>query len=122
MLLSLMSNLHEVFLSKSFHDQRVWTLDASGRFSAKSFFMDLIHGDEPQSFNSFPYAKIWKPPVPSWVNAILWTAALNCISTMDMLQKRRPFMQLSSHWCILCRANAESSSHLFLHCQFSKHI
>lgn len=35
----LMSLLKEVFLSQSFLDQRIWTLESSGKFSSKSLFL-----------------------------------------------------------------------------------
>ena len=66
--------------------------------------------------------KFWKPCALPKVKAFTWTADLNHINTIEMLQKRRPFMSLSPHWCVLCKKELESTNHLFLHCSFAEII
>lgn len=41
---------------------------------------------------------------------------------MDMLQRRRPYIPLSPHWCSLCYKNRELIHHIFLHWSFSHKI
>lgn len=41
------------------------------------------------------------------------------VNTFAMLQRRRPFMCLSSHCCFLCTEDGESIDYIFLHCQFT---
>lgn len=96
---NLMSLLEEVCLSNSFPNLRVWILESSRKFSSKSFFMSLTNPNH--NFMSFPSKKIWESLVPHWVKAFVWTMALNRISTMDLLQRRRPFMQISPNWYVI---------------------
>lgn len=116
-----MSSLNELFLSSSFRDERIWTLEYFGRFSSKSQFHNLT---QPRSqLRPFSFKKVWMSSMPLRVKAFSWTASLSCINTMDMLQRRRPFMMLSPNWCVvLCKDNEESTKHLFIHCLFSKAI
>lgn len=87
MLASLTSKLKEVFISDSFPDQRVWILEPLGKFSSKFLFMSIAYKDNFNPKSLFPIKKIWNPPIPSRVKVFLWTAALNRINTMDMLQR-----------------------------------
>lgn len=84
MLSKLFSILEGVFVSYIILDKRVWILESSGRFSSKSFFMSL-HNDSPPSY-SFPFKRIWSNPVPLRVKAFVWTASLERINTMNMVQ------------------------------------
>lgn len=62
--------------------------------------------------------KTWKPLVPPRVKAFSWTVALNQINSMDILQRRRPYMLLSPN--VLCKE--ERASHLLIHCSFSSGV
>lgn len=117
---SLMGNLNDVFLSPFFEDHRVWVLNLSVVFSCKLVFQLL--GRSTNSHFSFPYSSIWKPSIPPRVKAFSWTVALNRVNTMDVLQRRLPFMMISPNWCVLCKNAEESLNHLFLECTFSSAI
>ncbi|ONH94897.1 hypothetical protein PRUPE_7G038000 [Prunus persica] len=41
------------------------------------------------------------------------------LNTCDTLQRHRPFMCLSPHWCTLCNMDRESADDLFIHCPYS---
>lgn len=56
------------------------------------------------------------------VKAFAWIGSLSRSNTMDLLQRHRPFLQISPNWCVLCRKDSESTNHLFMHCSFSKVI
>ena len=62
---------------------------------------------------------LWKPKAPSKVMTFSWLVAHRKVNTKDMLQLRRPYKSLSTHWCILCKGNRESIDHLFLHCSWN---
>lgn len=116
----LVSNLEEIFISKSFPNKRVWILVSSGVFSCKSFFDVLIPSS---NFDlNFPAKRVWNAKVPPRVRAFVWSLIQNRINTMDVRQRRIPNMALSPHWCILCREDGESFNHLFLHCSFTLSI
>lgn len=60
------------YLLDSFHvDKRVWTLESSGKFSSKSFFIEL--STSSNSDFSFSHRMIWKFVAPPRVKAFLWT-------------------------------------------------
>lgn len=43
-----------------------------------------------------------------------------CVETHLILSKEgRPYMHLSSHWCVLSKMSEENVDHLFIHCPFS---
>lgn len=117
---SLLDSLQSIFLSRRSPDKRVWSLESFAKFTSKSFFLALSNPSSIES--SLPHRKIWKLAVLPRVKAFSWTAALGRINTMDMLQRRRPFMPLSSHWCALCHMDGESVHHIFLHCSFTHKV
>lgn len=120
LLAPLVSKLEIVFISHSFPNKRVWTLESSGLFSCKSFFKALI---PVQNLDlSFLAKRIWNQKIPPRVKAFLWLTVLNRINTMDVLQRTRPNMALFPQWCILCKNAIESSSHIFIHCKFTSTI
>lgn len=89
-------------------------------FPLKSFFRAL--SNSPNIETTFLHRLVWKQAVPPRVKAFSWTAAVHRINTMDMLQKRRPFIQLSPQWCSLCKKDGESVHHIFLHCSFTYEV
>lgn len=66
--------------------------------------------------------KIWKLAISPRVKAFSWTTVLGRINMMDMLQRRKPFMPLSPHWCALCQMDGKSVHHIFLHCSFTHKV
>lgn len=90
-----MPSLNKEFLSSSFVDQSAWDLEPLSLFSSKSIFLVLFLANP--SASPFSSSKIWKPPIPPRVKVFSWTAVLNRINTMNILQRKRPFMSLSPH-------------------------
>lgn len=117
---SLFHSLQSIFLSRRAPDNLVWLLESFGKFISKSFFNAISNSSSIEP--SFPRRKIWNPVVPLGVKAFSWTVILCRINTMDMLQRRRPFMLLSPHWCALCHLDGGSVHHIFLHCSFTHKV
>ena len=69
--------------------------------SIKYFFMVLSKPSNPIPFLSTNF--VWKSKAPSKVKAFAWLVVHKKVNTNDMLQVRRPYKSLSSHWCLLCR-------------------
>lgn len=62
LLANLFSSLNGVFISNIILDKRVWTLESSGQLTSKSFFILILNVSSPSY--SFPFKRIWSPPVP----------------------------------------------------------
>lgn len=62
-----------------------------------------------------PWKAIWYNAVPLKAQFFLWIAVLDKISTMNMLQWKGFCLPNIS---LLCYREAESSSHLLIHCPF----
>lgn len=114
---SLANDLRLVFFSNMERGSRVWIPAFDGLFSSKSFFSNLsgLHSSSP----NFSMSKVWKLAPPPRVGAFLWIISLGKQSTMDVLQRRRPYMALSPSVCCLCHISEESGNHIFIHCLFS---
>lgn len=65
---------------------------------------------------------LWKSSAPSKVLAFSWMVLLDCIPTQTNLEKRRVLDVNASKYCILCSCHEESSSHLFLHCEWTSKV
>ncbi|CAN1195894.1 hypothetical protein LINPERHAP2_LOCUS43311, partial [Linum perenne] len=63
-----------------------------------------------------PFSAVWRKLIPSKISGFIWQVFHKSISTFDNLAKRG-FVGPSI--CVLCRADLESVSHLFLGCRFS---
>ncbi|CAL2278177.1 unnamed protein product [Prunus armeniaca] len=96
-------------------DRRWWELEGSGSFSCKSFCSFLLNNGMAEGF--LPFSLIWKAKSPPKV--LVWLVALGKVNTSDLVQRRRLYMYLSQHWCVLCKMSVENVDHLFLHCPFS---
>lgn len=114
---SLTNNLRLIFFSNFDRDSRIWSPFSDGLFSSKSFLS--IFSGMPSSTPDVPYSKVWKSAAPPRIRAFLWIVFLGKQNTMDVLQRRRPYMALSPLVCCLCGKNEESGNHIFIHCPFS---
>ncbi|KAM7507518.1 hypothetical protein LguiA_017971 [Lonicera macranthoides] len=103
-------------ISRSGRDSRVWVGDKSGQFTTKSFFEIITRSTVAGDFE--PHDMVWKNGVPSKMKVLAWLAAHKKVSTADLLQIRRPYLQLSPLWCVMCKRSGESLDHLLLHCSF----
>ena len=84
-------------------------------FSTKSLMMDM--GEKVEAINPTLAKTIWKWHHPNKVKFFLWEIAHNAISTSENLQERMPYITLSPNWCLLCKKENESHSHLFTYAQ-----
>lgn len=116
---NLFSSLNGVYISNVIPDKRVWTLEFSDQFSSKSFLISFLNVSSHSYL--FPFKRIWSPLIPPRVKEFVWTASLERMNTLDMVQ-RRPSMTLSPNWCVLCNANRKSANHIFIHCAYAKNI
>ncbi|CAL9018470.1 unnamed protein product [Prunus brigantina] len=98
-------------------DRRRWDLEVSGYFTCKSFQSFLCNKGRVVTFP--PFSRVWKAKSPPKVKVFVWLVGLGKVNTLDLVQRKRPFMYLSPHWCVLCKYCEESVDHLFLHCPFS---
>jgi hypothetical protein len=100
-----------------------WKLDDNGVFSVKSAYIRLksvidtedVWGEEEKRV----FANLWKCPAPSKVVAFAWKALLNRVPTKANLLVRNVLHPDVSINCVLCNEAAESTNHLFLHCNFA---
>lgn len=58
--------------------------------------------------------------VPLKMKFFVWSLAHKRLNTNDLRQKKRPSVCLGPHCCILFKAAAETSDHVFLHCSFTR--
>ncbi|CAL9025350.1 unnamed protein product, partial [Prunus brigantina] len=109
--------LDEIRLSPSKLDRRWWELEGSDSFSCKSFRSFLLNNGMLEAFP--PYSLIWKAKSPPKVKVLVWLVAIGKVNTSDLVQRQRPYIYLSPHWCVLCKMSEESVDDLFLQCPFS---
>lgn len=89
-------------------------------FSSKSFLACL---GSPPRFPIFPIANfLWKAKVPHKVMASIWTMALGKIMLMICFISKDKDWLFHQDMCVLCCANSEISSYIFLHCDFERHL
>ena len=106
----LVRRLIEVQLSDQ-PDSIQWKLTTNGRFTVKSFYMDLI--------NSGPLSRsvhIWKVKIPLRIKIFMWFVHKQVILTKDNLIKRR---WVGSPRCCFCDHD-ETIQHLFIECPLAK--
>lgn len=96
-----------------------WSLDPLGSFSIKSLFRFLTQSHD---VTSFPSDLVWKGSAPLRVQTSIWIVTLNRMNTMDLLQRRWPYIALSPSICVLCGADEETDNHIMIHCNFSRRI
>lgn len=92
-------------------DRRLWRLSSNGSFTVKSFYNFL--NDRGLHCRWTP--TILKSCCPKKVNLFNWLAWDNKILTLENLTLRRCNL-LPTNTCVMCHAEAESSTHLFTLC------
>ena len=107
--------LERVNLNSARADTRSWNLETSGFFSSKSFYKFLIDNSSDPAF--LPASLIWKSKVPLKIKILGWLVAHGRVNTCDLLQRRRPNVCFSPHWCVLCKKQGESVDHVFVQCE-----
>ena len=112
--------LDRVHLNEELTDLRIWLPENFGYFSSKSAFGALQKLDGLQDFPFYGY--IWKSGIPARIKFFAWSLSLGRVNTYDVLQRKRPFQCLFPNWCVMCKRELESSTHLFLQCEFAKSL
>ncbi|CAL8157247.1 unnamed protein product [Prunus armeniaca] len=115
--IKLLETLEGFRLCASKRDRRRWDLEESGSFTCKSFQSFLRNKGRVVTFH--PFSLVWKAKSPPKVKVFVWLVALGKVNTLDLVQRKGPFMYLSPQWCVLCKHCEENVDHLFLHCPFS---
>lgn len=85
-----MDDLHLVYVDSESRDTRVWAPTAI--FSSKSFF-SILTRDRP-ILSCSPLSNIWTSVAPPRVKAFAWISVLGRQNTMEVLQRRRPFLYI----------------------------
>ena len=119
-LVELLDCLNNCQLNPTLEDKRLWLPDSSQIFSCRSAFSKQRETLNMSVFS--PFRLIWKHPIPHKIKVFLWLVALGKVNTGDVLQKKRPTCMLYPNWCVMCRREAETVAHLFIHCSFSTRI
>jgi len=122
---NLMDLLEEVVLNGD-RDMWVWTPDEDGLFSVKSSNAILekifLVEEDVGALEKGVFSLLWKSPAPSKVVAFSWSLLLNRIPTRDNLAIRHILELDASLLFVLCGRREETSTHLFLHCEYSSLI
>ena len=100
-------------------DNLIWTFNSSGRFSSKSFSLELDKLCPPPHHDAIK--GLWRGLVPHRIEIFVWTALLEKINTKHKLA-RMGIISNDDDFCILCSLPLESSNHLLLHCNFAQSI
>jgi len=98
-------------------DLIIWQRNRQGKFSVKSAYKEFNLSNN--QVGCWPWKMIWKVKIPYKVACFTWLLAKEAVLTQDNLIKRG--FHLCSR-CYLCGEEAETISHLFLHCKFTVQI
>ena len=107
-----------VLLNKA--NSPTWLPSADGVFSTKSLMMDM--GEKVKPINPTLTKTVWNGHQPKKVKFFLWKIAHKVINTSENLQKRMSYITLSPNWCLLCKKENESQSHLFMQCTYAQNF
>ncbi|MCH79404.1 LINE-1 reverse transcriptase like [Trifolium medium] len=103
-----------------------WKPDPEGFFSVKTtyslLFKELNDTVSVPGLENHVFQQIWCSPAPSKIIAFSWQLLHNRIPTRDNLLRCGVLRAEDSRGCVFCTGTVESSTHLFLHCDFSYRI
>ena len=91
-----------------------------GVFSCKYFFDCLVGNSSKVSFEPFRF--IWKSSVSHRIKVFAWLAFRGKLNTCDRVQRKNTQMMLSPNMCVLCKKDAETADHLFIHCMSARFL
>lgn len=96
-------------------DKMIWKWEEKGDYSVKSCYQFLM--GNMQSEEDMCWTTMWNLDIPPKVKLFFWQTCVNCLPTTDNLQaKQVPCSQN----CLLCSTGLESSTHIFLNCEFAR--
>lgn len=102
-----------------------WSPEEGGFFSVSSYKIlegiVLLEGGSIV-LHQWVFTNLWKSPAPSKVVAFSWMAILDRIPTRSNLVIRHVLTQGENSRCVMCGCEMETTSHLFLHCEFASLI
>lgn len=92
----------------------IWEGTPKGRYLVASAYKAQYQMD-----TKLVWAKAWYHGLIPKINIFFWLLLQNRILTLDNLMKRGHIMP---NRCILCKNQAETVDHIFIHCSFSREI
>jgi hypothetical protein len=104
-------------------DRWSWKHDVNGDFSMKSTYSLVFNlMAERGSFlheQAMAFKAIWKCSAPSKVQGFSWLLLHDRIPSKVNLFRRNIIQQVEDRICVLCGNHEESSTHMFLYCEFA---
>lgn len=94
-----------------------WQKYTSGRLTVVSSYKNLNRVGFQLSL--WPWKHTWKVKIPYKVACFTWLVAKEAVLTQENLMKRG--LSICSR-CYLCGQDAETISHLFLHCRVTRQL
>lgn len=99
-------------------DELVWDLDPAGSYTPKAGYIKLSTEVDPRE-EVWWWRPLWKLKCPAKTKLFMWCVLENRVPTWDMLQK---INFQGPGWCVLCKREHESITHLFLSCSYSVEV
>ncbi|WMV54061.1 hypothetical protein MTR67_047446 [Solanum verrucosum] len=97
-------------------DELQWKGDEKNTYKVSKAYMKMNHNLQP---SNWPWKNIWKTKMPHKVACFVWLLAKEAMLTQENLMKRGIILCLR---CFLCREQAETVNHLFLHCRITRQL
>ncbi|WMV37951.1 hypothetical protein MTR67_031336 [Solanum verrucosum] len=98
-------------------DCLIWLRNKENKFTVKAAYRVLTTSNNQSG--TLPWKMIWRGKIPHKVACFSWLLAREVVLTQDTLMKRG--FNLCSR-CFLCGKEAETISHLFLHCSWTDQL
>lgn len=111
--------LQSVCPSQEGQDQIIWAFEKSGRFSTKSFTLELDKLKPPHHEDAIK--GVWRGLVPHRIEVFVWIALMGKINTRSKLAALGIIPE-ENNICPMCLSSIETSDHLLLHCNVSKQV
>ena len=110
-----------------FNDKLLWKHSSSSNFQVHKAYSLLLEDFQASCSNSRPsvsipqvvWRLIWRVKLPLKIGTFVWKLLHDCLPTFLNLNNRGINVNRD---CPFCNADVESSTHLFLSCQFARAI